>query len=83
MSVRDIRVFGDPVLTPVLVGLGLDEISTSPVMLPEIKQIVRSISFKEAQEITHHVLTLRSGAEVVNFLKIRYQQHLRSSASKK
>ena len=25
---------GDPILTPILLGLGIDEISTSPLMLP-------------------------------------------------
>ncbi len=74
---------GDPMLTPVLVGLGLDEISTSPVMLPEIKKIIRSMSYAEAQEITRYVMTLRTGAEVVNYLKMKYQQILRNSLIKK
>ena len=70
---------GEPIFTPVLVGLGMDEISTSPVMLPEIKKIVRSISFEEVQELTKYVLTLRTGTEVVNFLKLKYQQILKTS----
>ena len=74
---------GDPVLTPVLLGLGLDEISTSPVMIPEIKKIIRSLSYEEAQQIAKYVLTLRSGVEVVNFLKMKYQQIVRDSQSKK
>ncbi len=74
---------GDPILTPVLVGLGLDEISTSPVMLPEIKKIIRSLSYAEAQEIARYVLTLKTGVEIVNFLKLKYQQILRSPSVKK
>ena len=70
---------GDPIFTPVLLGLGMDEISTSPVMLPEIKKIVRSMNYTEAQEIAKYVLTLRTGVEVVNFLKLKYQQILRNS----
>lgn len=70
---------GDPIFTPVLVGLGIDEISTSPVMVPEIKKIVRSVSYEESREIAKYVLTLKAGAEVVNFLKLKYQQILRSS----
>ena len=70
-------------LTPVLIGLGLDEISTSPVMLPEIKKIIRSISFTEAQEITQYALTLKTGLEVVTYLKLKYQQILRSSMIRK
>ncbi len=74
---------GDPILTPVLVGLGLDEISTSPVMLPEIKKIIRSLSYAEAQEIAKYVLTLKTGVEIVNFLKLKYQQILRIPLAKK
>ncbi|MBI3253033.1 MAG: phosphoenolpyruvate--protein phosphotransferase [Candidatus Omnitrophica bacterium] len=62
---------GDPLLTPVLLGLGMDEISTSPVMIPEIKKIVRSMGYAEAREIVDHVLTLNTGLEVVNYLKLR------------
>ena len=70
---------GEPIFTPVLVGLGMDEISTSPVMVPEIKKIVRSIRYEEVQELAKYVLTLRTGTEVVNFLKLKYQQILKTS----
>jgi phosphoenolpyruvate-protein phosphotransferase (PTS system enzyme I) len=70
---------GDPIFTPVLLGLGMDEISTSPVMVPEIKKIVRSITYKEAQKLAEYVLTLKTGEEVVNFLKLKYAQILKSS----
>lgn len=70
---------GDPYLTPVLLGLGIDEISTSPVMLPEIKRIIRSLHYREAQEIATHVLTLRTGGEVGNYLRTKYQQITKSA----
>ncbi len=65
---------GDPILTPVLLGLGLDEISTSPLLLPEIKKIIRSMSYDAAKEIARHVLTLSTGAEVVQYLKSLYTE---------
>jgi len=74
---------GDPMMTPVLLGFGIDEISTSPVMLPEIKKIIRSMSFSDAQEMAKAALTFRTGGEVVNYLKLKYQQLLRSSLIKK
>lgn len=70
---------GDPIFTPALLGLGMDEISTSPVMVPEIKKIVRSVRYEEAQQLANYVLTLRTGVEVVNFLKLKYQQILKAS----
>ncbi len=70
---------GDPVLTPVILGLGIDEISTSPVMIPEIKKIIRSLSYAESQEITRHAMGLRTGVEVVHFLQQRYQHIIKNA----
>jgi len=73
---------GDPLLTPVLVGLGLDEISTSPVMIPEIKKIIRQMDYEEAKEIAQYVLTLRTGAEIMTYLKQKYLSILKEASPK-
>ncbi len=41
---------GNPKMTRLLVGLGLREFSTNPSLLPEIKQIIRDISFGDVRE---------------------------------
>ncbi len=74
---------GDPLLTPVLLGMGIDEISTSPVMVPEIKKIIRSMNYKDAQEIAKQVLTYNTGNEVLQFLKTKYQQSFRLTPGKR
>lgn len=74
---------GDPVLTPILLGLGIDEISTSPLMLPEIKRIIRSMSFDESKKIVHHVLDLPTGQEVVKYLKSKNEEIVKRIQSKK
>jgi phosphocarrier protein FPr len=53
---------------PVLLGLGLDEFSMTPRAIPEAKQIIRSLTFTEAQEIAEHALTLATVAEVKEYL---------------
>ena len=54
----------DVVCAYVLLGLGIDELSTSPYVVPEIKEKVRSVYFSEAEKIARHVLTLRTASEV-------------------
>ena len=54
----------DVVCAYVLLGLGIDELSTSPYVVPEIKEKMRSIYFSEAEKIARHVLTLRTASEV-------------------
>ncbi|MCX6143491.1 MAG: phosphoenolpyruvate--protein phosphotransferase [Ignavibacteriales bacterium] len=66
---------GDPLATILLLGLGLDEFSVVPNMLPEIKKIIRSVKFTEAQKIAKYVLSLKTEAEI--------KDHLRSVMKKK
>ncbi|MCX5782054.1 MAG: phosphoenolpyruvate--protein phosphotransferase [Elusimicrobia bacterium] len=48
---------GDPSFTMILIGLGLDEFSVSPVQVPKIKKIIRSISLKDSKELANDILT--------------------------
>jgi phosphoenolpyruvate-protein phosphotransferase/dihydroxyacetone kinase phosphotransfer subunit len=53
---------------PVLLGLGLDEFSMTPRAIPEAKQIIRSLTLSEAQEVAEHALSLATVAEVKEYL---------------
>ncbi len=59
---------GNPIATVLLVGLGLDEFSVGPTVLPEIKKIIRSIKFKEAKKIADKVLSLPTEVEIKEYL---------------
>ncbi len=72
---------GDRLLTPLLVGLGLDEISVSPLLLPEVKKIIRSLNFKECRQMVDEALKLSSGEEVMEFLKSQSLKLIRKTAA--
>jgi len=55
---------GDVALTLILLGLGLDEFSVPPIIVPEVKRIIRAVSFSEAKKIADEALTLSTGKEV-------------------
>jgi len=59
----------DPAIALLLVGLGIDEISASPVTLPKIKKAIRSIRYSDAKEIAQKALALHTGKEIYSFLK--------------
>jgi phosphotransferase system enzyme I (PtsI) len=59
---------GEPALALMLLGLGLDEFSASPVQAPLIKKVVRSVEYKVAQSIAQQALSLRTGKEIDDFL---------------
>jgi phosphotransferase system enzyme I (PtsI) len=54
----------DPRYTPLLVGLGVDELSVIPRLLPHIKEAVRTLSLKEAKEKAAAALTASLPEEV-------------------
>ena len=46
----------DPLLVPLLIGLGIDELSATPASLPIIKDAIRSVSYTECREIAEMAL---------------------------
>jgi phosphotransferase system enzyme I (PtsI) len=68
---------GEPALVLILLGLGLDEFSIPPQVIPEVKYIIRSITFKEAQEIAREVLKLSTGREVEEFSQVKLREILK------
>ena len=54
----------DPLATMILTGLGLDQLSVSPLMLPELRKIIRSISYAESQEYAKFILSLKTNKDI-------------------
>jgi phosphotransferase system enzyme I (PtsI) len=59
---------GDHLATVLLVGLGLDEFSVIPSVLPEIKKIIRSIKFRDAKRVSDKVLSMSTVEEIRTYL---------------
>jgi phosphotransferase system enzyme I (PtsI) len=57
-----------PVATPLLVGLGIDEISTNATALPEIKKTIRTLSMADCRKIATRALKMDTAAEVQTYL---------------
>lgn len=55
---------GSPRATPLLVGLGLRELSASPVFLPEVKRVIRSMRLSEAEALAEEALRASTAEEV-------------------
>lgn len=55
---------GDPVLTPLLLGLGIDELSVAPPVVPQIKFMIRRLKLSEAQALAEFALNCESAAEI-------------------
>ena len=65
---------GEPALALLLLGMGLDEFSASPVQVPLIKKVIRSVERPTAQAIAQEALALRTPTEVEDFLTAHLRQ---------
>ncbi|WP_295165136.1 phosphoenolpyruvate-protein phosphotransferase PtsI [uncultured Buchnera sp.] len=60
---------GDERATILLLGMGLDEFSMSSISIPKIKEIIRKISFHDAQKLAQKALTLPTTREILHLLE--------------
>lgn len=70
----------DPKIAILLLGLGIDEISASPVVLPKIKKAIRSVKYSDAREIAQKALSLPTGREIDQFLNEKLKDILKDLA---
>ena len=62
---------GDPLTACLLLGLGLDELSMSPIDIPEVKKTIRSKRYSDLKDIAAHVLTFSNSDEIHEYVKAR------------
>jgi len=58
------EIAGDPVLTPLLIGLGVDELSAAPSVVPQVKYIIRRLKLSEARALAEFALQCESPSEI-------------------
>jgi len=54
----------DTAFSALLIGIGIDELSTAPVAVPEVKKVIRSTTMSEAKKIAAEVLAFQTLDEV-------------------
>jgi len=59
---------GEPLYIPILLGLGLDELSMNPMSIPRVKQIIRMASYAESKEFLNKVFSLNTTEEINRYV---------------
>jgi phosphotransferase system enzyme I (PtsI) len=73
------EIAADPRFTPLLIGLGIHELSVASRYLPIIKHAIRSTTFLDAVELSEKALSLSTPIEIQELLAQEYQKHLPSA----
>jgi phosphotransferase system enzyme I (PtsI) len=59
----------DPLATPLLAAMGLDEFSLSPAHIPLIKEVIRGLDVRECQQLWQQARQLADGREIRSLLE--------------
>ncbi|MDP2646818.1 MAG: phosphoenolpyruvate--protein phosphotransferase [Desulfobacterales bacterium] len=63
---------GDPINIPILLGLGLDELSMNPQSIPAVKNIIRSLTVEDTRLFLRDVLKQKSAADITDLVQKKY-----------
>src|SRR5882762_6847501 len=56
---------GDVALVPLLLGLGMDELSAAATLVPRVKRAVQSLTIPECRELVEETLKLNTASEIL------------------
>lgn len=68
------EIAADPLFTPLLLGLGVNELSVSARQLPSIKNTIRNLKLTQAVELANQILSLETEDEIKEAL---YDYHIK------
>jgi phosphoenolpyruvate-protein phosphotransferase (PTS system enzyme I) len=60
---------GEPLYIPILLGLGLDELSMNPMSIPRVKRIIRLTSFEKAKIFSDKVFSFNTTEEINEYVR--------------
>jgi phosphotransferase system enzyme I (PtsI) len=63
------QMSSDPLFVPLLVGLGLRQLSVTPHLIPEIKELIRKLTISKAENLANRVLRMETANDVESFLR--------------
>ena len=66
---------GEPMYVPILLGLGLDELSMNPIDIPRIKRMIRSIKHQDCIELVASLLDESTAVEIRETLMAFLYRH--------
>lgn len=65
---------GEPLYTMLLLGMGLRQLSVTPQNIPEIKNVIRTITLQDARHVADEAMRLESARDVSNYLREQYRR---------
>jgi phosphotransferase system enzyme I (PtsI) len=61
-----------PLYAPLLLGMGLEDLSMNPQAIPAVKRMIRSISLSDARAMIRDVLACKTAKQTFEILREAY-----------
>jgi phosphotransferase system enzyme I (PtsI) len=71
---------GEPLYTPLLLGMGLRQLSATPRKIPEIKRVIRQLEMAEAERLAENALKMETARQVGSYLRDQLRRILPGAA---
>lgn len=68
------QMSSDAAFVPLLIGMGLRQISVTPHVIPELKEVIRNITIEQTEEIAGHAESMEVARDVENYLRGELQK---------
>jgi phosphotransferase system enzyme I (PtsI) len=70
------QMSSNPLYCMLLLGLGLRHLSVTPNVLPEIKQVIRSVSIEACQEVAARTMKMENARDIRMYLRGQLRNHV-------
>jgi phosphotransferase system enzyme I (PtsI) len=67
---------GDPFNVPILLGLGIDELSMNPQSIPAVKNMIRSLRVEDAKLLVREALGQTTTLDVIKLVEASFGETL-------
>jgi phosphoenolpyruvate-protein phosphotransferase (PTS system enzyme I) len=71
---------GEPMFAPLLVGLGLRQLSATPRKIPDIKRVIRNLTAQDAERVAGEAVRMETAREVSRYLREQLRRILPDAA---
>jgi len=68
---------GREIYTPILLGMGIDSLSTNAFAISHVKEMARKISTEDCKAIVSHIFEIKTAAEIYEFMTKEIMENAR------
>jgi phosphotransferase system enzyme I (PtsI) len=71
---------GEPMFAPLLIGLGLRQLSATPRKIPDIKRVIRNLTVADAERVARETTRMETAREIDKYLRDQLRRFLPDAA---